>query len=86
MNVSGLREACRLPHRTRDCPLPGTAADPDYKMWESALSAQLQHIDSLGVNRSGIVYDIWNEPNFVTAPGNGGGGWPYPSKYDSLYN
>ena len=81
MNVSGLREACRLPHRTRDCPLPGTAADPDYKMWESALSAQLQRIDSLGVNRSGIVYDIWNEPNFVTAPGNGGGGWPYPSKY-----
>jgi hypothetical protein len=80
MNISALRAACQLPHRTLECPLPGTAADPEYKMWEAALTAKLEDVARL--NRTGeIVYDIWNEPNFVTAPGQGGGGWPFPSKY-----
>ena len=79
LNSSALRAAC-WPILSPDCPLPGSAADPDYLHWESAVADAVSAIQ--GRDYAGAVrYDVWNEPNFVGGPGGGGGGWPFESKW-----
>ena len=79
LNSSALTKAC-WPQLTPQCPLPGTAADPDYTQWEAAIADTLDQVHKQGLADK-VVYDIWNEPNFVGGPGGGGGGWPFSSQW-----
>ena len=78
-NISALRAAC-WPHLDATCPLPGSVSDPHLKKWASAISQTMDAVERLPF-ADRVVYDIWNEPNFVGGPGGGGGGWAFPSAF-----
>lgn len=78
-NNSALRAAC-WPRLDATCPLPGSVSDPHMEKWASAINQTLDEVEKLGLGEK-VVYDIWNEPNFVGGPGGGGGGWAFPSAF-----
>jgi hypothetical protein len=79
LNSSTLKAAC-WPQLTQQCPLPGAVADPHYAHWEAAINDTVAQVHAQGLGGR-VLYDVWNEPNFVGGPGGGGGGWPYPSRW-----
>ncbi len=78
-NNSALRAAC-WPGLDATCPLPGSVSDPHLEKWAAAISQTVDEVEKLGLTDQ-VVYDIWNEPNFVGGPGGGGGGWAFPSAF-----
>lgn len=81
INISALRAACRSDAITPLCPLPGSVGDPHMLGWDAAVNATVAQLVPLRASGIPVVYDIYNEPNFVGGPGTGGGGWMFPSKY-----
>ena len=78
-NISALKAAC-WPDLDATCPLPGSVSDPHMNKWATAISQTMEAVEKLQLADK-VVYDIWNEPNFVGGPGGGGGGWAFPSAF-----
>ena len=80
LSLPELEAAC-WPNVSAECPLPGSAADPEFESWEAAITETVTSVlttaaaaQALGAAPGEIIWDVCNEPNFVVGPGSGGGG------------